>query len=69
MIEELRKKPQLIAEGVSFFRECAEKDSVMPAVRAVCLRNFRVWALRGNLSSNINVPEYVSNIANSLPAE
>lgn len=67
----LRAEPRLAREGMEFYRKCALEESVLTALRAVCLRSLKDWAKKAKLKELVRKDEYSERlhfIADQLPS-
>jgi hypothetical protein len=70
IITAMKANPSLIPDGVAFYRTCALKDGLVPAVRALCLRNLFDWNERSPKKIAFSWDDYPSQIqfiAKQLP--
>jgi hypothetical protein len=70
IVREMRSHPELIPEGLVFYRSCALKKSVIPAIRALCLRNLFDWNEKSPNKIELSWDDYPSQIqfiAKQLP--
>ncbi len=69
----LRENPELIPQGIEFYRDCARREGTLTAVRVLCLRNLRFWAKEQKDDPEItdvdarDYPEDLWKLADSLP--
>lgn len=66
----LRENPELIPQGIDFYRDCARRDGTLTAVRVLCLRNLRFWAKENPEVTEVDprdYPEDLWKLADSLP--
>lgn len=64
--EALREHPEYVAQGIEFYRACANDSSLMTAVRAVCLQRLAHWTKDAELDRNAHPPE-LWDLAQGLP--
>jgi len=70
IVDEMKENPALIPDGLEFYRSCALKNSVIPAIRALCLRNLADWNEKSprKLPFSWNdFPSQIQFIAKQLP--
>lgn len=66
----LRESPELIPQGIEFYRDCARREGTLTAVRVLCLRNLRFWAKEQPEVAEVDArdyPEDLWKLAESLP--
>jgi hypothetical protein len=62
----LQDHPELAAEGVEFYRACANHSDLMTAVRAVCLQRL-IYGSKDSVPEQSAYPEELWNLAQGLP--
>lgn len=65
----LKANPRLIPEGIAFYDECARREGLMTATRAVCLRDLRYWTTQSGAPTVDagQFPARIWDIASYLP--
>jgi hypothetical protein len=65
--EMIAAHPELSSRGLQFYKECAEKESAVEAIRATCLSDFKILQTRTGLSAPPpKVPKRVALLAEKL---
>lgn len=65
----LDKNPELIKEGLRFYRRCALTNETLTSLRALCLHNLKTRAKKAGLDNRIrwsDFPEHLHRIADKL---
>ncbi len=62
----LRDHPEFADQGIEFYRACAHNDSLMTAVRAVCLQRLAFWTKGSELENGAHSQE-LRDLAQGLP--
>ncbi len=66
----LRESPELIPQGIDFYRDCARRDDTLTAIRVLCLRHLRFWVKQQPEITEVDprdYPEDLWKLAESLP--
>lgn len=70
MLENAEKNPELREKTVQFLFECAQNDSLVNSIRAICWKNttdqLKTWKVFVPVSE-AKIPDRVMEISNSLP--
>lgn len=65
----LDKNPNLIKEGLRFYRRCALTDDLLTSLRALCLHNLKIRSHKSGFDKRIRwseFPAYLHRIADKL---
>lgn len=63
----LREHPEYAAQGIEFYRACSRNESLMTAVRAVCLQRLTYWT-KGSVADYHTPSPELWDLAQGLPA-